>query len=105
VIVDKAQLHADPESPRVFRANHVRVSTLQPHCTDCVQPVDVARAKSFEDRFSPLVRSSTEQDVLRLLTLLTGEKVTDASEGKGSVLSLSCVILMPTCRQQGGPYA
>jgi hypothetical protein len=66
VIVDTAQLHADPEAPHVFRANRVRVITLPPHCTDWVRPVDAAWAKSFKDRFSPLVRCPTEQNVLRL---------------------------------------
>jgi hypothetical protein len=47
-----------------------------------VRPVDAAWAKSFKDRFSRLVRCPTEQNVLRLLTRLTGEKVTDGPEAK-----------------------
>jgi hypothetical protein len=42
LIVDNAQLHADPGALRVFRANSVRVTTLPPHCTHLLQPVYVA---------------------------------------------------------------
>jgi hypothetical protein len=45
-----------------------------------MQPVDAALAKSFKDRFSPLVRCPRERSVLRRLTRVTGEKVTDAPE-------------------------
>jgi hypothetical protein len=33
LVLNNAQIHADPEAIRVFRANHARVITLPPHCT------------------------------------------------------------------------
>jgi hypothetical protein len=80
LIVDNAQLHADPAALRVFRAKHDRVITLPPHCTHCMQSVDVAWAGPCKDRFSASVRAQTDHRVLRLLTMLTGEPVTGASE-------------------------
>jgi hypothetical protein len=80
LVLDNAQTDADPEAIRVFRANHVRVITLPPLCTHCLQPVDVAWAKSSKHRFSALVMSQTDWDVLGLLSMLIGEKVTEAPE-------------------------
>jgi hypothetical protein len=80
LVLDNALIHADPEAIRVFRANHVRVVTSPYHCTYCLQPADVAWAKSFKDRFSALVVSQADSGVLGLLSMLAGEKVTEASE-------------------------
>jgi hypothetical protein len=33
LVLDNAQIHAEPKAILVFRANHVRLITLPPHCT------------------------------------------------------------------------
>jgi hypothetical protein len=43
---------------------------LPPHCTHLLQPVDVVWAKPFKDRFSTLVRSQTDQDLIMLFGML-----------------------------------
>lgn len=80
LILDNAQIHANPEAIQVFRENHVRVITLPPHCTHCMQPVDVSWAKSFKDHFSTLVCSKRDEDILHLLGMLLGGHVTHSSE-------------------------
>jgi hypothetical protein len=80
LVLDNTRIHSNPEAIRVFRANHVRVITLPPHCTHCLQPVDVAWAKSFKDRFSALAMSQTDSGVLGPLRMLIGEKVAQAPE-------------------------
>jgi hypothetical protein len=55
LIVDNAQLHADPGAPRVFRANDAPIITLPPHCTHLPRPADVVRVKPFKDRPSQLL--------------------------------------------------
>jgi hypothetical protein len=77
LVLDHAQIDPGPEA---IRANHVRVITLPPHCTHCLQPVHVAWATSFKDRFSALVMSQTDWDVLGLSSMLIDEKVTQAPE-------------------------
>jgi hypothetical protein len=76
-----------------------------------MQPVDVVRAKSFKDSLSVLVRAPTEQNVRRLVTMLTGETVTvtvtDASEAmKERATSVMCALMLDaTDRQSRGPHA
>jgi hypothetical protein len=94
LMVDNAQLDADPEALCVFRANHVRVIALPPHCTHGWQRVDIAWAqsftdpwaKSFKDGVSALVRAEIGQNVLRLLTMLSGERVMAMKERSAFVM-------------------
>jgi hypothetical protein len=70
LILDNAQLHAHPGALRVFRANHLRVITLPPHCTHLLQPVDAVWTKPLKDHFPTLVRSRTDQDLTMLFCML-----------------------------------
>jgi hypothetical protein len=73
LIVDNAQLHADPGALSIFRANQVRVISLLPHCTHLQQPVGVAWAKPFQHGFSTLVRSRRTETWLAFSTCSTAE--------------------------------
>jgi hypothetical protein len=53
LILDNAQLHADPGALPVFRANHVRVITLPPHCRHLCNP-SMLSGRSFSRTTSPL---------------------------------------------------
>jgi hypothetical protein len=93
LIVDNAQLHADPGALLVFRANPERAITLPPHCTQWLQPVDVASAKPFKDRFSTSVRSQTDQDLAVLFGMLNCGAVTTASAAmKERVTFVRCAL-------------
>jgi hypothetical protein len=56
-------------------------SSRRHHTGHTARPPRCCLARGFEDRFSALVVSHTESEVLGLLSMLTGEKVTGAPEG------------------------
>jgi hypothetical protein len=76
----------------VFRANHVRVITLPPHCTHLLQPVDVVWAKPFKDRFSTLVRSQADQDLARLFGILNCGDAPASAAMKERVTFVMCAL-------------